>query len=503
MQPISILVVEDSPLDAELTSNLLERAGIEFRLKRVETREDLKEEVSANRYDVILSDYALPDFAGVEALRIVRERWPDLPFIFVSGILGEEIAVDMLKHGATDYVLKDRLQRLVPAIQRALTEASEKQQRLHAETALRVSELRYRSLVEAAPQLVWSSTASGAFDYLNLRWVEYTGVPEDLQFGDGWLEVLHPDDRERVLAAWMTAIRGEASYDVEYRIRGRDGKFRWFKSRGVPIRDNEGNVTMWFGTSTDIEDQKQAEDALRRQSEALARSNAELQQFAYIASHDLQEPLRSVISYTQLLQRRYKDRLDGDAEEFMRYAVEGASRMQQLIRDLLEYSRAGVDADRTNEVTDCESALRTALENLSSGLREANGTVTYDALPTVAAGRGQLALVFQNLVSNAIKYRREEEPPRVHISAEPFHTSWRISVQDNGVGFDHEDADRIFGIFQRLHGRDVPGTGMGLAICKRIVEAHGGRIWAQSEPNRGSTFTFTMPAANGTRAAAK
>jgi len=223
----------------------------------------------------------------------------------------------------------------------------------------------------------------------------------------------------------------------------------------------------------------------------LGRSNADLQQFAYVASHDLQEPLRMVSSYTQLLARRYKGRLDADADEFIAFAVDGANRMQRLIQDLLAYSRVSTGGQQF-EPTSVGIALNHALGNLVSAVKESGALITHDPLPAVMGDEKQLVQLFQNLLSNALKFSGEQ-PPRIHISAKPSAAGWLFSIHDNGIGIDPQYADRIFVIFQRLHTRaEYPGTGIGLAICKKIVERHGGRIWVESEPGKGATFYFTL-----------
>jgi light-regulated signal transduction histidine kinase (bacteriophytochrome) len=226
----------------------------------------------------------------------------------------------------------------------------------------------------------------------------------------------------------------------------------------------------------------------------LARSNAELEQFAYIASHDLQEPLRMVSSYVQLLARRYTGKLDQDADEFINFAAEGATRMQRMINDLLAYSRVGIRG-KTFEPVNLETVLAQALENLQLAIKEKNAAVTHDPLPLVFGDSGQLSQVFQNLIDNAIKFCMERQP-KVHISVRLDGGDYVFSVQDNGIGIAPEYLNKLFLLFQRLHTRkEYPGTGLGLAICKRIVERHRGRIWVESRPNEGSTFYFSIPTA--------
>jgi PAS domain S-box-containing protein len=243
----------------------------------------------------------------------------------------------------------------------------------------------------------------------------------------------------------------------------------------------------------DITARRKNEQILAQKAAELNRSNEELQQFAYVASHDLQEPLRMVASFTQLLAKRYKGRLDSDADEFIAYAVDGSNRMQRLIRDLLAYSRAGSTEKTFHEISS-ESALQEALANLRGAIEESGAVVTHDPLPVLTTDDSQLVQIFQNLVGNAVKYRGAE-PPRVHVSARKNgHKECVFSVRDNGMGIDPQYFDRIFVIFQRLHGRqEFAGTGIGLAICKRILEKQGGRIWVESQQGKGSTFLFALP----------
>ena len=243
--------------------------------------------------------------------------------------------------------------------------------------------------------------------------------------------------------------------------------------------------------SVELDERRRAEQRMAQYAAELARSNAELEQFAYVASHDLQEPLRMVASFTQLLARRYRGQLDKDADEFIGFAVDGATRMQSLINDLLAYSRVGTRGEPFAP-TDCGAVLQMALDNLARSVQESGAVITHDPLPTVPGDEVQLTQLFQNLIANASKFGGRETP-RIHVSAEKQGPQWVFVVRDNGIGIAPEQQERIFMIFQRLHHRsEYPGTGIGLAICKKIVERHGGRIWVESRPGEGATFYFSL-----------
>lgn len=476
---------------------------------------------------------------------------------------------------------------------------------------------RYRSLVRAIPQVVWTTDAQGNVVEDSLSWREFSGQSREQYLGWGWLTALHPDDRERTRDIWSRSVAQRIIYETEYRLRWRDGSYRHVLVRGVPVLELDGRIREWVGTCTDITDRKKTEDALHRsesllraviegttdavfvkdtqgryllintaganlvgktvaailgqndtalfspdtaqgimahdqllmksrqiqtfeeEGEAagvrrvylatkgpyldghgnllglvgisrdiserkqiakllaqhaadLARSNADLEQFAYAASHDLQEPLRMISSYLELLAQRYQGQLDGTAQRWMTYAVDGAAHMRRLISDLLDYSRVG-RLGRPFTTTDCGQTLRTVLSNLQRLIAETGAVVEMDALPVLQADPSQLTQLFQNLLENAIKYR-SDHPPRLRVAAQRQQSGWLFSVKDNGIGIAPEYAERIFLIFQRLHTRaEYPGTGIGLAICQRIVERHGGRIWVESQVGQGATFYFLLP----------
>lgn len=363
---LQLLLVEDNSDDAALMLHGLRKAGFEISNAVVRTAADFRKQVKEEVPDVILADYNLGEWRGVETLEILRSEGLDIPVIMVTGALGDVAAVKCIKDGATDYVLKDGLARLPEAIRRAL---AEKQERT----------LRH-----------------------------------------------------------------------------------------------------------------QMEQDLARKVDELARSNTDLEQFAYVASHDLQEPLRMVVAYTQLLSERYRGKLDENADKFLGYASEGAMRMQVLIKDLLAFSRVGRNG--TSGAVDCNAVVDEVLQALASAIQESSAVVTRAELPAVWADRTQVAQVFQNLIGNALKFRGKEQPV-ISVQVEKADQQWLFDVTDNGIGIAPESAENVFVIFQRLHTRaDYPGNGIGLAICKKIVERYEGRIWIEPRAGSGTTFKFTLPA---------
>jgi PAS domain S-box-containing protein len=344
---------------------------------------------------------------------------------------------------------------------------------------------RFRFMAESMPQKIFTATPGGRVDYLNRQWMEFTGLSLDRIMTFGWGQFAHPDDVEQSDKAWRRAIETGEPFHAENRFRRADGKYRWHLNRAHAMRDAEGEISIWVGSSTDIHERKEEEEALRR-------ANNDLQQFAYAASHDLQEPIRNVAVYSELVADRYHDLLDEDGRLFLGFLKEGGRRLARLVNDLLAYTRASAE-EITEGPVDSTSVLKHSLSALSEAVRESGGEVTYDPLPEVYMGEAHLQQVLQNVISNALKYRNRN-PPRIHVSAVAEGAEWRFAIKDNGIGIDPQYKEKIFGVFKRLHhDRTYGGTGIGLAICKRVVERYGGQIWVDSEPGRGSTFYFTLP----------
>ena len=383
-----------------------------------------------------------------------------------------------------------------------------------AEARILESEARFRTMAEAMPQIVWMTRPDGYHEYYNLRWYEFTGLTPEQSIGWGWSLPLHPEDVARSKARWQISVDNAIPYEVEYRFRGGDGVYRWFLARANPIRNEKGQVVRWLGTCTDIDDSKQQAEKLEElvdtRTVALRRSNEELEKFAYIASHDLQEPLRKIQAFGDRLNTRYKAGLGEQGQDYIARMLDSAGRMRRLIDDLLSFSRVTSKVQPLAPVN-LNAVVRDVLSDLEIRVAQSGGRVDVGPLPTLPADSVQMRQLFQNLVSNALKFQRPGVPPVVTVKAEPLRefppdppsngtkstphrTGFRITVADNGIGFEAQYADRIFELFQRLHGRhQYEGTGLGLAICKKIAERHGGGISAKGYPGEGSTFIIDLP----------
>lgn len=331
----------------------------------------------------------------------------------------------------------------------------------------------------------------GRILHVNRKVSSIVGFDHDHLLGQPVTLLLSPPERETFTAHWPGIKMGEP-WQGETSLQHANGKAfpAWVNVSGV--KDDVGTVTHFVIEFSDISEYRAAQQALRQRTEELARSNKELEQFAYVASHALQEPLRMVASFTQLLARRYKGKLDADADEFIHYAVDGATRMQTLINDLLAYSRVGTRV-KPFESVNLNTVLQKAMDNLHVAITESGAEFERDSLPVVSGDNTQLIQLFQNLLGNAIKFKAEK-PPLIKISLLSSEQYWRIAIKDNGIGIAPEFFERIFVIFQRLHTKeDYPGTGIGLAICKKIAERHGGTIEVESEPGAGATFYIVLP----------
>jgi PAS domain S-box-containing protein len=414
-----------------------------------------------------------------------------IPIQFGTKIIG---ALNLASH--THDIIAPKTMKIIEDIARSnLGSAITRAQTIEAlqESRELITEFRahFTRLFDEAHDAILIFDLEGQFLDINRKAMELLGYSEDeLKSMTVW-DLVPPSQKEDSASKLKQLVKGNRIPVFERILITKEGTPIPVENSAFVVRDEEGNVKFIQSILRDIRDRKEAQRKIQETLENLERSNKELQQFAYVASHDLQEPLRMVASFTQLLEKRYADQLDDQAREYITFAVDGANRMQNLINALLMYSRVGTRGNPF-EPTDCTEVLAQALINLKSQIEETHAIITNDDLLTVMADENQLVQLFQNLISNAIKFRTEKIP-HIHISVESTEDEATFAVSDNGIGIDSTYLDKIFVIFQRLDGHKFPGTGIGLAICKKIVERHGGRIWVESEPGEGSTFYFTIP----------
>ena len=371
-------------------------------------------------------------------------------------------------------------------------------------------EAQFRLLAGAIPQMVWMADSRGGVHYLNQQWFDYTGLTYEQARGWEWLQVVHPDDRENSHAQWAQAVEQGSYLEVEQRLlRATDQSYRWHLARGAPLRDEVGVIVQWVGTMTDIDDQRRQakllERLVRERTADLERSNRQLEEFAAVAAHDLQEPLRKIQAFGDRLQTKYSPVLGKQGRENLERILNSAARMRTLIDDLLALSRITTKG-RAFVLVDLASVAIEVVSDLEGLIQQTGGTVEISPLPTIHADPLLIRQLFLNLIGNGLKFHHPGTPPRVRLTARPVpdpegmnrtpYTAWHeIAVEDNGIGFEEIYLEQIFRVFHRLHGRnDYEGTGMGLAICRKIVERHQGRITARSTPGQGSTFLVILPA---------
>lgn len=361
------------------------------------------------------------------------------------------------------------------------------------ENEIRKKEIFLDSIIENIPNMLFVKDAKELrFIRFNKAGEELLGYKREDMIGKNDYDFFPKEQADFFTEKDRAVLENGKLLDIpEEMIKTKYKGERILHTKKIPIFDEAGQPLYLLGISEDITEKKKADDALEQRTRELARSNTDLEQFAYVASHDLQEPLRTVSSYVQLIERRYEDKLDEEAKEFIKFAVDGVNRMQNLISALLQYSRVstrGQEPSPTN-IADVVEAVK---QNLHEAIIESKATITTDELPVIKADEAQMIQLFQNLIGNALKFKGDEDP-QIRISAKKQDGLWLFSIKDNGIGIPKEDLERIFVIFQRLHTREeYKGTGIGLAVCKKIVERHGGKIWAESEEGKGTTFFFTI-----------
>ncbi|MFI5398182.1 MAG: ATP-binding protein [Candidatus Binatia bacterium] len=497
-QDLNVLILEDSPDDAELEASMLAEAGYTCHWERVQTRDEFFACLQEPDYDLILADYSLPAFDGLSALKLLRATGTDVPFILVSGTVGEETAIESLKAGATDYVLKPRLSRLIPVVQRALEERREHRQRQQAEAALRASEAKLHLATTQMPAVLWTTDVS-------LRVTSSVGAAVPLiepkaepHVGSPLYEVFPAADPDSPpIVAHRRALSGQSS---TYEQRLND---RVFEVRVEPLRGPDERIVGCLALGVDITERKHAEDEIRRlnaeleqrvqeRTAQLEASNRELEAFSYSVSHDLRAPLRVIESFTKAIEEDCGARLDPQSRHYLDRVRAATERTKQLIADLLQLSRVSRSEMQLQRV-DMSQLARTVAVELQQALPTHPVTIVIADAVVATCDARLVRVLLDNLLGNAWKFTSKHAAGHIEFGVTERDGERIYFVRDDGAGFDMRFADQLFQPFKRLHGAsDFPGTGIGLATVQRIVHRHGGRVWAEGEVEGGATFYFTL-----------
>jgi two-component system, chemotaxis family, CheB/CheR fusion protein len=503
---LNILIIDDSQDDRDMYVRALKKvSNQQYCCIEASDGKAGLDAISDNQFDVILLDYSLPGMNGLQVLKKIRTVAPYLPVILLTGQGNEMIAVEAIKEGANDYMPKSFVtsERLHHTLKSAISYGTMKKYIAEKDEQIRLKTLEL-ALSEERHQLVVQSLSVGIWDW-NIRSNQLFSTPamqEVLCFSDEdlanhfkiWEERLHPDDKTRVIEILQQHLLKKDIYDVEYRLwNPTQNHYKWIHAKGQAVWNEMGQAVRMVGSVEDITWRKEAEIERESMIAKLIDSNSDLEHFAYVCSHDLQEPLRTISNYTQRLEQHLGEKMDEKGRHYMRYIKESVIHARSLIREVLNYARVDNDNDLVTD-TDSGMILSYVLGDLRAIIEESNALVTHDTMPMVHIKQMHLRQIIQNLIGNALKFSKEK--PHVHISCKLENGMWKFGVRDNGIGIQAEYLDKIFVIFQRLHSNEVyAGTGIGLALCKKIVQKYNGSIWVESEVGKGSVFYFTLPTA--------
>jgi PAS domain S-box-containing protein len=515
--PLRILLVEDDELDRRAVRRCLQQCGIPVIAEDATSAEETLQRIASARYDCVLLDYYIPGVTGLALFHKIRNVAANMPVVIFTGRGDEDIAVELMKAGAADYLPKASLtsERLASSLRHIIELSGAAEARRRAEEELRAQEARFRTLVNAIPQLAWMADRTGARYWFNDRWYDYTGTSFEEVRGWGWRKFHHPDHSERVLQTMRHSFDAGEPWEDTHPLRGKDGTYRWFLSRALPIRGEDGSITNWLGTNTDITEQKNAESereralALEQQvrSEAERATRARDEVMAIVA-HDLRNPMNTIATSATIigdsLEKRAEQGVDisnpplsVDLKTCVEAIQSSVKTMDRLICDLLDVSRmeAGSFSIQRSHV-DIGDLLEENLKLCESQARVKKIKVSSEipsGLPPVSGDRNRLDQVLSNLLGNAFKFT--PEGGQVVVRARKVGASVEVTVEDSGPGISAADLPRIFDRYWRGDRASRDGAGLGLAICKGIVDAHGGKIWVESTLGRGTTFWFTVPCA--------
>lgn len=582
---INILHLEDSYKDSELIQSIIESGAITHQYFLADDEKKYIQLLETENIDLILSDYSLPDYDGIKALKFAKEKYAYIPYIFVSGTMGEDVAIDSMLNGATDYVLKHKLERLVPAINRAMHEYELEIMHKHAELKLKESEILFKTIFNDAPMgIALIDSLSGKILNINSMFAKIAGQTMAEMINIDWMRITHPDDIQLDQKKMTQLIKGEINgFQMEKRYIHPNGSSIWinmtvssilnkdklqpqhlcmieditlrkqteqkliiankelgyqnqekekqaaelyianrdlafenkekeiraaeliiinnklaFKNQEIEFRRAELNIANRELRFQNEEKEKRSAELvvanaeITSQNKKLHNQNKELEQFTYIASHDLQEPLRTLISFTELIQLEQNGKIDKQTDKYLNFIAKSTERMQELVTGLLDYAQIGKASALT--LVDCNQIIKDVMDDLTVSINESNTKISVQDLPKLNGYSTELRQLFQNLISNAIKFRKKEENLEIKVFAKKDTANWTFSIQDNGIGIDEKNQDKVFTIYKRLHNRnEYEGLGIGLAHCKKIVALHNGSIWIESKLGHGSIFNFTIP----------
>lgn len=495
--PIRILIIEDSDTDKELLLYELSRGGYDVEYVCVETSEAMISALDQNEWDLIISDYSLPHFDGLSALKIVKNRNIDIPFILVSGTIGEELAVQAMKEGVSDYMMKGNLKRMVPAIDRELKDAKIRFQSKLADAALKESEIRFRVLAESAPVGIFTTDACGSTEYVNPRWSEISKLSFGEALKDGWLKAVHPEDREKLAFNWQQSTLNNSDSKAEYRFVHPDGTEAWVIGNAVKQEDKNGNVIGYIGTITDITERKKMEAELIVAKENAEESDRLKTAFLQNISHEIRTPLNSIVGFSRIIADT-----ELSAETFENYAtiIENSSiHLMSIIDDIIQIATIESGQEKIQDKELNINALCSLMyDRFITNAQIQNISLLYntalneDEAYTISDDF-KLTQVLNNLIRNALKFTKHGF---VSFGCQVVGSTLKFSVEDTGIGIASEMHEKIFKRFQQVENtatRNFGGSGLGLAISKSNVELLGGRIWVESEIGKGSKFYFTIP----------
>ncbi len=500
-RPLRVLMVEDSEYDATLITDRLERGGFHVLSARVDTEGGMREKLNAGDWDIVLSDYTMPCFHGLAALEVLKQSGKNIPFIIVSGTIGEDIAVEAIQKGAQDYILKHNLAKLPAAIDRSMKEMQDRIARKRAEDAVRESEERFRMMADATPVMIWLSDTDGQCNYFNKTWLNFTGRPMEAEINMGWAENVHPEDLSECIDTYLLNLSQQQPFRMEYRLRRWDGQYRWILDEGTPRFTADREFAGYIGSAVDITEQKETEIHLKYAKELAETTSRKKSEFLAVMSHELRTPLNAIMGYSEMLSMGYGGSLTPKQKHYLHNVIVSSHHLLELVNDILDVAQIESGHIRLiHERIVLDMFFEDLLKLVEEQARQSRVTIDLriePGLDVIEADPNRLRQIFMNLLTNAIKFNR----PGGRVEIRMYYSDdrqWIIcKVMDTGIGIPEEQMPNLFTEFHQVDSsftRKQEGIGLGLALVKNLVKVHGGSIRAESTVDKGTTFTFQLPA---------